>query len=304
LSTLGTPVDLPVEGGALRALRFGDGPRLAVALHGITASAMGWRAIGRQMSHEWSLLALDLRGRGGSADLPGPYGLRRHASDVSRVVADLGAGPVVLVGHSMGGYVAVLAAAARPGLYQRLVLIDGGLAAPLPPGADPDEVLAATIGPALTRLQQTFASEQAYLDFFRAHPALADAWNDDIEAYVRYDLTGPPGRMRSRVREDAVREDGRDVFGDADVIGAGLRGLRMPTLLLTAPKGLFGQPPGFLPDQLVAYWRQELPHLQIEQVADTNHYTIAFAPHGAAVVASRITDPSTWPRTPQDGVSW
>jgi pimeloyl-ACP methyl ester carboxylesterase len=288
-------LDLPVEGGTLRALRFGDGPQVAVALHGITASAMAFPVIARSLPADWSLLAPDLRGRGGSADLPGPYGLGRHAADVNQVVAGLGAGRVVLVGHSMGAYVAVLAAAAGPQLYRRVVLVDGGLPAPLPEGADPDEVLAAVVGPALTRLRQTFADEQAYLDFFRAHPAFTGAWSDDVEAYVRYDLAGPPGAMRSRVREDAAREDGRDQLLSAERIGAALVSLPMPTLLLTAPNGMLGSPPGFLSDELIAHWRQAAPHLRIETVPDTNHYTLTLGPLGAATIARRIADPSTWP---------
>jgi lipase len=290
-------VSLPVEGGSLHALRFGSdlgmGPNLAVALHGITASAMTFPPVARNLPPDWTLLALDLRGRGGSADVPGPYGLRRHAADVCRVVTDLNTGPVVLVGHSLGAYVAVLAAAGCPQLFRRVVLVDGGLSAPLPEGADPDEVLAAVVGPALTRLQMTFPSEEAYLDFFRAHPAFTEAWNEDIEAYVRYDVTGQPGAMRSRVREDAVREDGRDLLLNAEAIGAALLSLRMPTLLITAPSGMLGQPPGFLADELVAHWRQAAPHLQIESVPGTNHYTLALGPVGAKTVAQRIADPSS-----------
>jgi lipase len=294
MTTPGRALDLPVEGGLLRVLRFGEGPRVAVALHGITASAMAFPVIARHLPPDWSLFAPDLRGRGGSADLPGPFGLKRHAADVCRIVADRAAGGMVLVGHSMGAYVAVLAAAAAPALFSRVVLMDGGLSAALPEGADPDEVLAAVVGPALTRLAQTFPSEQAYLDFFAAHPAFTE-WSGDIEAYVRYDLTGPAGAMRSRAREDAVREDGRDLLLNAETIGAALRSLTMPVLLLTAPAGMLGQPPGFLAEPLVAHWRQQLPRLQVESVPDTNHYTLVFAPHSAATVAARITDPSTWP---------
>jgi len=99
----------------------------------------------------------------------------------------------------------VLAAAGRPELVERLVLIDGGLPMAVPDGTDLDQLLDATLGPAVARLSQTFPSEQAYLDFFRAHPALGPHWNADVEAYVSYDLTGPPGAMRSRVKEEAVR---------------------------------------------------------------------------------------------------
>jgi len=60
-----------------------------------------------------------------------------------------GSGEVVLAGHSMGAYVALLAVDARPDLFTRLVLVDGGVPLPLQEGMDPDEVLAASLGPAL-----------------------------------------------------------------------------------------------------------------------------------------------------------
>src|SRR5579863_919538 len=64
--------DVPVDGGELRVLQWGTGRRVAVAVHGITASAMAWQAVARQMPAGWTLAAPDLRGRGFSAQLPGP----------------------------------------------------------------------------------------------------------------------------------------------------------------------------------------------------------------------------------------
>jgi lipase len=169
------------DGNGLAALTFGDGPEVAVAVHGITASAMAWPVVGRALPREWTLVAPDLRGRGASAGLPGPFGLDRHADDVCALARARG-DQVVLVGHSMGAYVALLAAAAHPELFTRLVLVDGGLTIPLPADVDPDAVLDATLGPAIERLRRTYTSDDDYLDVFRTHPALADAWGPDLDA--------------------------------------------------------------------------------------------------------------------------
>ena len=123
-------------------------------------------------------------------------------------------GRPVLAGHSMGAYVVLLARDANPALSRRLVLVDGGLPLPVADGDDPEAALAAAIGPAVARLRQTFDSTDAYLDFRRAHPALAGHWSADVEAYARYDLTGEPGQMRSRVSEEAFSADSRDVTTD------------------------------------------------------------------------------------------
>jgi pimeloyl-ACP methyl ester carboxylesterase len=280
----------PGAGGTLPALTFGDGPRLVVAVHGITASAMEWPPVARRLSAGWTFVAPDLRGRGAAAGLPGPYGLRRHVEDVCAVVRSRSAEPgAVLVGHSMGAYVALLAAAAEPRLFRRLVLVDGGLPLPpLPEGVGVDDALTATLGPAIDRLSQTFESEQAYLDFFRAHPALTADWNDDIAAYVRYDLTGAPGQMRSRVIGDAVREDGRDLLVSAEDYLAAWDALEVPTVLLRAPRGMFGQVPGLLSDDAVAEAARRRPDITIETVAEANHYTIVLADRFAARIARHI----------------
>ena len=128
-------LDIPVGGGNLRVLVWGTGNRVAVAVHGITGSAMSWQAVARQMPAGWTLAAPDLRGRGHSAHLPGPYGLERHAADVTAVLRHFGGRPV-LAGHSMGAYVALLARDANPKLARRLVLVDGGLPRPWPDGVE------------------------------------------------------------------------------------------------------------------------------------------------------------------------
>jgi lipase len=280
-------LDVPVSGGELRVLQWGTGRRVAVAVHGITASAMSWQAVARQMPPGWTLAAPDLRGRGASAHLPGPYGLEQHAADVTAVLRHFGGRPV-LAGHSMGAYVALLVRDAHPGLSRRLVLVDGGLPLPVPDRVDPEVALEATIGPAIARLRQTFPSVEAYLDFWRAHPALAEHWTADVEAYVRYDLTGEEGSMRSRVAEAAVIPDSRDVMAEkqfADALGR----LTRPTPLLTAPAGFLGEPPGLLPPELVGMWAERVAPLRPQTVPDVNHYTILFDRQAAATVARAIT---------------
>ncbi len=268
----------------MRVATFGEGTRRILAVHGITASLMAWRAVARHLPAEWSLVAMDLRGRGHSRDLPGPYGLARHAEDVLKVDEHIG-GARVLAGHSMGAYVAVLAAERRR--FGKVVLVDGGIPfAPLPPGTDVDVVIDATLGPAIARLSQTFPSAAAYVDFFKAHPALAAAWNADVEDYVTYDLVGPEGALRSRAVPEAVRRDGRDLHTERERIGAALERIEAPVVLLRAPRGLLDQPVGMLPDELVEPWRSRV---RDEVVPDCNHYTILFDPRCAALVAERLT---------------
>jgi lipase len=279
-------LNIAVDGGELRVLQWGTGKRVAVAVHGITASAMSWQAVARHMPPDWSLAAPDLRGRGHSNGLPGPYGLERHARDVVAVLRHFGGRPV-LAGHSMGAYVALLARDLQPRLVRRLVLVDGGLPLPVPEGADLDATLEATLGPAITRLGQAFPSTEAYLDFWKAHPALTGHWTPDVEAYVRYDLDGEPGQQRPRAVAEAVQADGRDVLAEK-VVADALGRLNRPTPLLIAPSGMFGQPPPLLPPELVATWHERVPQLRPQVIPDANHYTILFEREAAAAVSQAI----------------
>jgi lipase len=282
-------LDVPLPDGALRVLKWGYGSRPAIAVHGITASAFSWQAVARALPPDWTLYALDLRGRGHSAALPGPYGLERNVADLLAAVGHLRLARPVLAGHSLGAYIALLAMTSHASAFGGLLLVDGGIPLPVPDGLDFDTALAATLGPALARLRETFPTIESYFDFWRPHPALQDSWNSDIEDYLRYDLTGPDGAKRCRVIEAAVRADGHDMLAQRGVFGAALRQLSVPARLLRAPAGLFGQPPGLLPDELCRTWLAQAPKLTVETVPGSNHYTLVFDPAHAVTVAKRIT---------------
>jgi lipase len=279
--------DVDVAGGTLRVLSWGSGPRPAIAVHGITGNAVCWQAVARALPEDWTLYAVDLRGRGHSAALPGPYGFDQHGADLRDAVLALGLDRPVLTGHSLGAYVALLAAEAYPAAFGRLVLIDGGLPLPVPPDVDLDKLLAASLGPALARLSETFPTPEAYVEFWRAHPALT-VWTDDLEQYVRYDLTGEPGALRSRVVAESARSDSRALLESGDRIAAALGNLSSPTPLLRAPAGMFGQPPGIIPDELGAYWQAQVPALAVQTIPGTNHYTILFDQAAAGAIAARL----------------
>ena len=278
--------DVALSDGTMRVLSFGSGPVHAIAVHGITANASCWRAVARALPADWTLHAVDLRGRGHSAALPGPYGFDRHATDLRDLTAALGLDRPMLVGHSLGAYIALLAADTYPDAFGAITLIDGGLPLPVPAGADLDQLLAASLGPAIARLSETYPSAGAYVDFWRAHPALGPSWTDDIEHYVRYDLTGEPGALRSRVVPDCARQDGRALLASSGRIAAALDRRSGPIPLLRAPAGMFGEPPGMIGDEIAAHWQSRLPNLAITTVPGTNHYTIMFAPAATAQVTA------------------
>jgi lipase len=284
-----TILDVGVPGGSLAVARRGPGPDAAhatvVLVHGITASHRAWDLVLSRLPDEWCVAAVDLRGRGASADLPGPYGLRRHADDVAAVLDHLGASAAVLVGHSLGAFVTTMFGLRHPERLGAAVLVDGGVALPFPAERDPDAVLAEVLGPALERLGRTFASREEYRAFWRAHPALIAVPGPVLDAYVDHDLGGVAPRLRSRVSPEAVRVDGAEVLVDSEVAGA-LDHLRCPVELLRVERGLLDQPEPLIPQEAATAAAARNPRLRVVTVPGLNHYTITLTPDGADAVAA------------------
>ena len=290
---------VPVAGGSLHVGVAGaalgtPGVPVLLAVHGITGSHRTWAPVARHLGDAVTMLAPDLRGRGQSAGLGGPFGMAAHVDDLVAVLDHAGCQRAVVAGHSMGGYVTTRFATNAPDRLAAALLVDGGLPLPVPPDVDPDVLLGLVLGPSLARLQMTFPSLEAYRDFWRAHPAFAgEALTDDVVDFIDYDL-GPPETgsdgatvYRSRVSEDAVRADGRDLL-DGDSARKTLHSLTDPCALLWARRGLQNEDRPLLPAEVIAEARALLPHLAVQEVPDTNHYFILLGDRPAGVVADEI----------------
>ena len=104
----------------LATLRWGAGGLRALLIHGLTSNARGWWRLGAELARAgYEVTAPDLRGHG---DSPAGFDYRLHAY-AADVVA-LGGEWDVVLGHSLGGAIAVIAQSAEPSFARRLVLED------------------------------------------------------------------------------------------------------------------------------------------------------------------------------------
>ena len=289
VTDLAARVDVPVEGGTLATFRLGslrpEAP-VALAMHGITSSSRSWLAIGKALGDSAALIAVDLRGRGRSSRLPGPFGIAAHVRDMAAVLDHFGLRSAVVVGHSLGAYIAAAFATAHPDRVASVVLVDGGLTIPESDGADPEQFLEAFLGPALARLQMTFPDWEDYRAWWAQHPAFAhsDVDPDELAEYADHDLEGEPPELHSSVNPESVRVDGIDLFAVNDA-----HSLALPAVLLCAPRGMVDDPHPMQPLALVEEWAAADPdRRRAIQVPDCNHYTIALGRHGARAVATEI----------------
>lgn len=261
-----------------------------IGLHGITASYMNFVGIAHMLQGRAPLLAFDLRGRG-DTDKPaeGPFGMGQHAADVAVAMAAKGIGPSLVVGHSMGAFVAVALAAEHPELVSGVVLIDGGLPLEAPPGIPPEDLLDVALAAQMARLRTTYSTLDAYLEYWRGLPVFANGmWNAWVESYLRYDLGGEPPVMRPKASEAAIRGDFRDNL-DVDRLRGWLTQVKVPTLLLRATEGFEPGSAPLLPDPLVEREGALVGDLT-DRVVESTHYSIALGPHGARAVADAVAE--------------
>jgi len=174
--------------------RRGTGPTL-VFLHYWGGSARTWDLVTRHLG-ERDVVTTDLRGWSRSSDLPGPYTLRQLADDTLAVLADAGVADYVLVGHSMGGKIAQLVAAARPAGLRGLVLVGPGPARP-----------AAEITPEYQeQLSHAYDSEESTAAA-RDHILTATPLPDEIKAQVLRDSRSSAAAARSEWPLRGIAED-------------------------------------------------------------------------------------------------
>jgi pimeloyl-ACP methyl ester carboxylesterase len=143
-----------------------EGGPVVVLVHGVVASGRTWWRVGPALAARgWRVLAVDLRGHGGSPSPDGVFGLDDLAADLWETLAAEGVVPDVLWGHSLGALTVLEALRQRPDGAARLVLED-------PPGPGSTDEIAVAAG-----LQVDVATAQADLEAFLAAQRLDNpAW--------------------------------------------------------------------------------------------------------------------------------
>jgi len=211
-----------VDGLRLRYVRAGQGPPV-VLLHGFSSSIFTWRHVLKALAREHDVLALDFPGFGGSQvpEQLSPLGL---AGSVRTLVTQLGLRRPALVGHSMGGAVALLLAADPELGVSRLALLDAATFA-----------MAAEDRPGLVRLvgRPWVAALLEYLPLRRlsVYAGLREVFYDDslVTTEVLDEYVAPlrrPGTTRALARLLAS--------GDAEArqLPERLAAVRVPTLVV------------------------------------------------------------------------
>ncbi len=116
--------------GPVHYVDFGGEGTPLLLVHGLTGSAINWMAVAPELSKHHHVLAIDLAGFGQTPLFHRTAAVGANATLVHRFIEQVIGEPVILMGNSMGGHIAILVAADHPRWVTALVLVD-----PAVPGA-------------------------------------------------------------------------------------------------------------------------------------------------------------------------
>jgi pimeloyl-ACP methyl ester carboxylesterase len=104
---------------------IGSGPTV-VLIHGMINSSRHWETVARDLAGSYRVIAPDLIGHGDAATPRGDYSLGAHAASIRDLLTTIGVERATIVGHSLGGGVAMQFFYQFPQRTERLVLISSG----------------------------------------------------------------------------------------------------------------------------------------------------------------------------------
>jgi pimeloyl-ACP methyl ester carboxylesterase len=235
------------DGVRLACFDFGGEGQPALLLHGLAGHAGEWSETAEWLRDRHRVLALDQRGHGRSERLPLDVSRAAYVDDAVAIIEQLGLGPVVLIGQSLGGHAAFLTAARRPDLVRALIVVEAS------PNTGGDEPVAEVAG-ALGAWPVPFPSRQAALEFFGGPSLRAEAWTNGLEErdggwWPRFDL----GVMVRALREGTHRS-----------YWAEWERIRCSTLVVRGERGILG------PDDARAMVAR-LPGARLAEIAGAGH---------------------------------
>ncbi len=234
-----------------------------VLLHGITGHARVWDHLAERLAPRHRVLALDQRGHGDSDPAPDDdYRVGTMADDVAAFVGSLRLDRFALLGHSMGGRIAIKYAADHAARLERLVIVDIG----------PDINLAGLqrVRDMMANAPERIESEEWAVEYIRRANPLQDV--DMLRERVRHGLRRAPDGELTWKYAKGLRDMMREGRRDAVDLWEPLPRIPCPTLIVR------GAESDILSAEVAKQMAERLPDGRVVEIAGAGHTVPADRP--------------------------
>lgn len=245
-------------------------------MHGLTANKHAFDGLlDAGLAEKYHVLTIDLRGRGEAPKPDMGYSFAEHAQDIIDFLDAKGLKePIVLGGHSFGGFLAFYIAYHFPERVGKLLILDAAIKMP-PETKD-------RLVPALSRLGQVFDSFEAYLEKIKSAPYLP-FWEASMWSYFRADVRTIEGGKVTPIPQIAhIAQCVHAVLNEPTE--SYIQAIKQPIVLFFAIENYTFDAP-LIPEEYALDTIQQIPHATHHFVAG-NHQTMLYGEGAKQIVAN------------------
>ena len=235
-----------------------------IAIHGLTGTHKNMHYYAEKFKGEYRFIAVDLRGRGNSAETDPEPSIFKHAEDILALIKELHIENPILLGHSMGAFISSIVASKLDSV-KAVILLDGA--------AKMSQHQQAIVKPSLGRLSKEYESKEHYVEEIkRIYSNLGITWNEVMQNAVEYEVGPVEDHWENKSTEARILADFESFYqyNPQEICSM----ITCPVLLVYAKGDIGSMPPLFY---LKDYEETQAYTKKIETViSDCNHYTMVF----------------------------
>ncbi|MCC4722875.1 alpha/beta fold hydrolase [Salinicoccus sp. RF5] len=248
----------------IHPVKNADSPPLVVLIHGLTGNYLQMHHFQSHLSDRYDTVSYDLSGRGDSDLQKAPTDIHQHTDDLMQFLNKTDYSTFILIGYSMGGYIALEAAAKMKGI-EKVILLDGG--------GEAGENTSNLVLPSLGRLDKKFESVDAYREMMQqSYGALGVEWSSIMDKVIEHEVENIDGTVQHKSDYSLTKQDFESFyeFPHADVY----KNVKAPVFLIICTGAIKDGIPLFSKD---GYDKMlsTVPSIK-SSTYDINHYEIVF----------------------------
>lgn len=235
-----------------------------IAIHGLTGTHKNMHYYAEKFKGKYRFIAVDLRGRGNSAETDSEPSIFKHAEDILGLIKELKIENPILLGHSMGAFISAIVAS-RLHTVKAVILLDGA--------AKMSEHQQGIVTPSLGRISREYKSQEHYVEEIkRIYGNLGITWDETLQSAVEYEVGFVGDHWENKSTQSRILADFESFYQfDPKKI---CPNITCPVLLVYANGDIGSMPPLFY---LKHYDETQSNTKRIETViSDCNHYTMVF----------------------------